>query len=71
MARIRVEDTRRSASSYGSRFCICPKCGNKIDHPRGVPCSSIRCTKCGAFMKGEHCADLAKASGIKKGGRRK
>ena len=71
MAKIKVEDTRRSASSYGSRFCICPKCGNKIDHPRGIPCSSIKCTQCGTFMKGEHCAELKGRSDLKKGGGKK
>lgn len=27
-------------------FCICPKCGEKLEHQRGVPCLSVNCTKC-------------------------
>jgi len=27
-------------------FCVCPKCGEKVEHQRGVPCLSINCTKC-------------------------
>jgi len=48
-------DTRQGALKFGSRFCICPKCGFKTEHERGLPCSSIKCPRCGVFMHGEHC----------------
>jgi len=51
-----VIDMRKGPLKFGSRFCICPKCGLKTEHERGVPCSSIKCPKCGEFMHGEHCA---------------
>lgn len=30
--------------------CLCPKCGNKSSHSRGVPCATIKCPKCGTTM---------------------
>ncbi len=30
--------------------CICPKCGNKVAHQAGVPCTSMSCPNCGTKM---------------------
>lgn len=27
-------------------YCVCPKCGYKAIHERGVPCSALECPKC-------------------------
>ena len=39
----------------GSADCECPKCGAKVSHTRGVPCSNTNCPKCGAPMRGIFC----------------
>ncbi|RLC37855.1 hypothetical protein DRH29_00355 [candidate division Kazan bacterium] len=40
----------------GSDVCTCPKCGHKEPHnQRGVPCTQIKCPKCGTLMTGEFC----------------
>lgn len=39
----------------GSNECICPKCGLKESHKRGIPCTKMKCLKCGTTMKGEYC----------------
>ena len=31
-------------------YCVCPKCGEKLPHQPGTPCSSVSCPKCGAKM---------------------
>jgi Zn finger protein HypA/HybF involved in hydrogenase expression len=45
----------RPRFGIGSRYCICPKCGNKIIHERGKPCNTVPCPKCGTKMRGERC----------------
>lgn len=30
--------------------CVCPQCGARVPHQRGVPCSSRKCPKCVAAM---------------------
>jgi len=30
--------------------CICPSCGTTVDHPLGVPCSSLSCPVCGSRL---------------------
>ncbi len=27
--------------------CVCPKCGEKVTHQRGLKCTEIKCPKCG------------------------
>jgi hypothetical protein len=33
--------------------CLCPKCGHREPHERGVPCAQKRCPKCGTAMARE------------------
>ena len=30
--------------------CICPKCGHKVSHQRGIPCLEMKCPKCGIAL---------------------
>jgi hypothetical protein len=30
--------------------CLCPSCGAKAPHTRGLPCATRKCPKCGARM---------------------
>jgi len=39
---------RLGAGSSG--VCVCTGCGAKIPHTQGVPCTSIKCPKCGALL---------------------
>jgi len=31
-------------------YCVCTRCNTRTAHTRGVPCTSVRCPKCGAQM---------------------
>lgn len=31
-------------------YCICPKCGEKTTHTAGLPCTLMKCPKCGTVM---------------------
>jgi len=33
--------------------CVCPSCGKKVEHQRGVPCNTTKCPECGAEMTRE------------------
>lgn len=37
----------------GPSTCICPRCGYEEPHTRGIPCSQVKCPKCGIPMVGK------------------
>jgi hypothetical protein len=45
---VMAEERRYEMGTGG--FCVCPKCGERIPHQRGVPCQKERCPECGAKM---------------------
>jgi len=47
---IGVGGSRRRAG--GVTKCKCLRCGYTVPHKRGVPCSKMRCPKCGGEMAG-------------------
>ncbi len=34
--------------------CVCPKCGYRIKHQSGIPCSAIKCPKCNVILEREN-----------------
>jgi len=30
--------------------CLCPQCGHRQPHGRGVPCTQVKCPQCGTTM---------------------
>jgi len=47
----RFKDGIKEAKGRGpSGFCVCPKCGHEQKHEKGIPCSKIKCPKCGNAM---------------------
>ena len=34
-------------------YCICPECGSRKKHERGIPCSQLRCSTCDSSMTRE------------------
>jgi predicted Fe-Mo cluster-binding NifX family protein len=38
------------AGPGGINFCICPACGAKAPHERGIPCFQVNCPQCGKPM---------------------
>ena len=40
------EEIEEAKGSGPGGYCICQKCGYKISHERGTPCSTLECPKC-------------------------
>jgi len=40
----------------GTTECVCPECGEKVPHTRGIPCIQTKCPKCGTRMTGLFCS---------------
>lgn len=48
----KFKKTILSAKGMGpDGYCICPRCGYKKEHIKGIPCSSIKCPKCKVILE--------------------
>lgn len=42
---------RNSGGGYSiGGFCVCAKCGAKVAHQQGIPCTTQKCPSCGNTM---------------------
>ncbi|MCD6366864.1 MAG: hypothetical protein J7L46_04915 [Bacteroidales bacterium] len=42
---------RNNGGSFGpGGFCVCAKCGEKVQHQPGAKCTELKCPKCGHTM---------------------
>ncbi|NLK65836.1 MAG: DUF5320 domain-containing protein [Tissierellia bacterium] len=39
-----------SAGAGPGGYCVCPKCGAKVPHQRGIPCYNMNCPQCDTRM---------------------
>ena len=44
----RGREDRPGAGPAGN--CVCPNCGEKVQHKAGTPCADVECPKCGNKM---------------------
>ncbi len=44
---------KESAGQGAGGFCVCDICGERVKHAAGVPCSQMKCSKCGGGMRRE------------------
>ncbi|MFC1594791.1 hypothetical protein ACFL38_05635 [Candidatus Omnitrophota bacterium] len=40
----------RAGNAGPGGHCVCPKCGVRVEHKPGIPCSSMNCPTCGIQM---------------------
>ncbi|KQC07333.1 MAG: hypothetical protein APR54_06145 [Candidatus Cloacimonas sp. SDB] len=49
---------RNSGGGYSvGGNCICAKCGRKVPHKQGIPCTDLKCPDCGNTMIREELLD--------------
>jgi hypothetical protein len=42
---------RNRGGAFGpGGFCVCAKCGEKVQHQQGIKCTTIKCPACGNTM---------------------
>ncbi len=42
---------RNRGGSFGvGGYCVCAKCGAKVEHQQGVKCTTVKCPECGHIM---------------------
>lgn len=42
---------RNKGGAFGpGGYCICNKCGEKVQHQQGIKCTTFKCPKCGHTM---------------------
>jgi hypothetical protein len=47
------EEIREGKGRGPVGFCVCPRCGYRVEHQRGVPCSTLICPNCKVPLKRE------------------
>ncbi len=42
---------RNEGGAFGiGGFCVCAKCGERVPHQQGIPCTTLKCSKCGNIL---------------------